>query len=377
MRIGIVTTHPRSRCAIGKYSQHLAARLTRLDDTEVMIVAERGTADEGADTVPVRTCYSRRGVYASAILDALRSTRCDVMHVQYAPDLFGEDERLPRMLRSARRAGLRTAVTLHTVYRARARRRHVDRFHRAIGTAADLVVVHHRGMANVLGEHGVDPRRIRVIPHGTDQPTLPDAVESRRALGLPLDRTLLTFFGFIHLQKNVHTLIEAFLRAAERAPRAILLIAGMPWGDRWYNHIYTAALKVRVMASAHRSRIWVRDRYVPPHDVPRLFAASDALVLPHHQGYESASGVFHQAIGARRAVLCARGPKFEDAQELFQSSPELTVPPTDVEAWARSIARIATDATWRDACRSLVADYAEHTAWPRIAERHRSAYGEL
>ena len=367
MRVGLVSTYPDSRCAIGVYSQHLARALRA--DAEVVIAAERGATAGEDEGIAVRPCYERDDDYVSSIVDVLRTERCDVMHVQYAPDLFGEDGRLPALLRAAQREGMRTVVTMHTVYAARARRRRIGRFHRALAAASDAVIVHHAGMARMLEHNGVDPSTLRVVPHGTANLALPDVMESRRTLGLPTRGTLLTFFGFIHLQKNVHTLVEAFIRARVDAT---LLVAGMPWGDRWYNHLYVAAIKARAL---RHSNIIFRG-YTPREDVPLVYASSDVVVLPHHQRYGSASGVFHQAIGAERAVLCARGPKFEDASRLFASVPELTPPATDVGAWARSIERIANDATLRQRCRELAADYAERTSWSAVAKRHLVAYAD-
>lgn len=365
MRVGLVSTYPDSRCAIGVYSQQLARALR--SDAEVVIAAEHGATAGNADGISVRPCYARDTDYVSAVVDVVRAERCDVMHVQYAPDLFGEDARLPSLLRAARRVGIRTLVTMHTVYATSAWRRRIDRFHRALGAASDTIIVHHAGMARMLERNGVEPNTLRVVPHGTTRLPLPDPAESRRVLGLPARGTVLTFFGFIHVQKNVHTLIEAFIRA--RAD-ATLLIAGMPWGDRWYNHLYVAALKAR---AARHGNVMFRG-YTPRARVPHVYAASDVVVLPHHQRYGSASGVFHQAIGANRAVLCARGPKFEDANRLFASLPELTAPATNVDAWAQSIERIVSDPTLRDRCRELVVDYAQRTSWDAVATQHLDAY---
>ena len=68
--------------------------------------------------------------------------------------------------------------------------------------------------------------------------------------------------------------------------------------------------------------IWrIRDEYVAPDQVPFIYGASDVILLPHAQTYGSASGVFHQAIGASKPVLCAIGPKFVEAREALGDAP--------------------------------------------------------
>ena len=383
MRVGFVSTYPPMRCAIGLYSRLLArALIERFDDVSIVVAAEHGADVERKGRLDASPVYSRNDDYVDDVCRALESARVDVAHFQYAPDLFGEDGRLPTLLGRLQSRGIRTVVTLHTVYDERPARRLVygrssGDFHRAVGGTSDRVVVHHRdGMAGKLEEQGLDAKAIAVIPHGTTLLDLPDQAESRRALSLP-EGLLLTFFGFIHLQKNVHTIVEAFLRIADEVPAASLLVSGMPWGDRWYNHLYVQTIRARVAAKRRLHRVLLRYEYASPDDVPRILAASDVMLLPHHQKYGSASGVFHQAIGSRRALLCARGPKFEDALLIFRDHPELCVPSRSVSGWARAMKRIIVDDELRTASRDLASNYARETTWPRVAERHHELYTSL
>jgi glycosyltransferase involved in cell wall biosynthesis len=314
---------------------------------------------------------------------ALHAAQVDVAHIQHAPDLFGEDDRLPNLLERLADRGIGTVVTLHTVHGERLdrillRRAKIANFHRALGKIADrLVVHHHEGAADRLVAHGVPREKIVVIPHGTATPEHRDPREARARLGLPADAFVFTFFGFIHRLKNVHTVVEAFLRIAHKHPNAVLLVAGMPWGDRWYNHLYVNSMKARISLARQTQRALIRSTYLAPEVVPDIYAASDVILLPHRQQYGSASGVFHQAIGGGRPVLVARGPKFADAQRLFASLPELCVAAGDVGAWASAMEHVLVEPDLLRRGREAVQTFAEETAWPRIAARHSQIYAQI
>src|SRR5690625_2616241 len=89
--------------------------------------------------------------------------------------------------------------------------------------------------------------------------------------GRGLRRNLL-FFGIVRPYKGVDVLLRAFARGA---PGDVgLTVAGEFWGG---------AQRLRALAEelGIAERVDFRDGYVPAGDLPGLFAASDALVLPY------------------------------------------------------------------------------------------------
>jgi glycosyltransferase involved in cell wall biosynthesis len=381
LRLSMVSTYPPMSCGIGVYSQKLLRAVAAVGPgVEATVIGEGTDVASSEPGIAVRSVYGRREDYREKILRAAAEDRAQVVHFQHAPDLFGCDARLPSLLRELGGRGVRTVVTLHTIYEDSLLKKLAPgmapgEFHRALGSAADLLIVHHRdGMADRLVAQGVPEGKIRVIPHGTDLVPPRDPVESRRALGLPERGVYFTFFGFIHVQKNVHTALAAFAHIARRAEDAHLLIAGKPFRDRPHNRAYLALMKARCALSGLEARVHVRDGYVPAELVPAVFGASDVLLLPHRQSYGSASGVFHQAIGARKPIIVARGPKFEDGLKRLAAFPALTPPPTSVPRWAEAMLALYRDAELRESARSILSEYAAETAWSNIAASTREAY---
>lgn len=384
LRLSLVSTYPPMSCGIGVYSQKLLrAVVAGGDGIAARVIAEDGAPASSEPGISARPVYGRRGDYRKKILEAVAEDRAEVVHFQHAPDLFGCDGRLPSLLGELRGRGVRTVVTLHTVYddgplSGLLPSTAPSRFHRALGEAADRVIVHHRhGMAERLAAHGVPGEKIRVVPHGTDAVPRRDPAGSRRALGLPEQGLYFTFFGFIHVQKNVHTALAAFARAARRESGAHLLIAGKPFRDRLYNRAYLALMKARSSLAGLGGRAHFLDGYVPAGLVPAVFGASDVLLLPHWQKYGSASGVFHQAIGAGKPIIVARGPKFEDGLGRLAAFPQLTPEPFSASQWTDAMLALCRDPGLRERAGAVLSGYAAETSWPNVAAATRAVYLEL
>jgi glycosyltransferase involved in cell wall biosynthesis len=384
-KIGYVSTFPPNVCGIGTYTEQLTTALTEeFDDVSIIVFSEQGILPRhDGPRLEVQPVYRRDSDYVEDLERAIADSGCPLVHFQHAGDLFGEDERLPRLLERLTRRGIRSVVTLHTVYgESRSAplgrgNRHTDFYRRLAQPATCLLVHQEQGCATTLRSLRIDSAKVAVIPHGTPGIEQVEQSLARQTLDLPADAFLFTFFGFIHLQKNVHRIVEAFAKLVVEFPNARLLVSGMPWGNRWYNHLYTALIKARIDVVGLGSKILIRDRYLEPTKIPHVYAASDVILLPHNQTYGSSSGVFHGAMGAGNAVLYSASPKFSEAREALQSVPELEVPMNSTEAWLTVMRRVMVDKELLERARHAARTYAATTAWPSVAASHVKLYQTL
>ena len=129
---------------------------------------------------------------------------------------------------------------------------------------------------------GVPRDRLRVVHNFVDfdvfQPRGPEArARARRELGLADDALVLLVSGRLSPQKHHLGLALALgrLRRQGRLPEnLVLLFAGRP-RDRWYARLVPPAMRRAGVASQVRAL-----GVVSVEEVPRLYAASDVLLLP-------------------------------------------------------------------------------------------------
>ncbi len=378
MKIAFASTYPPQHCGIANYTRTLTDAMAAIGGHEILILSERGGEPQGGPVgcIPV---FSRAEDFSAPIVEAAVAQGVDLVHIQHAPDIFGMGERLYHLLVGLRRHRIASVVTLHTVYSFATglleRKPHAPGFHRMLGMRADRILVHQPSMRRELERQGIAPERIVELPHGTPEAPTDDGLALRRELGIPPASPLLLFFGFVHVQKNVHTLLLALRRVLQERGDVHLVVAGEVAGGTWYNRAYFAGLRQLVTGLGLKGRVHLERRFIPGNQVGRYYAAADLVLLPHNQGYGSASGVAHDALAARKPLLCSDTLKFEEIGKSV--SPFLMVPTHRPSVWATKILALLNEPRLRTEVHERVARYAEATSWPRMAAAHLDFYGTM
>ena len=205
---------------------------------------------------------------------------------------------------------------------------------RGVFRDAKLVIANSQMVADeIVAWHSVDPARLRVIPNGIGAalPGIPKAV-ARKTLGVPEDVFCLLFAGSGWERKGLRFAVEAVRKLPDET---LLLVAG----------------RGRTGALAGP-----RTRFLgPTRDLPAVFSAADAFVLPTI--YDPFSNACLEALAAGLPVLTTTANGFSEI--VTDGVHGSVTPPGDVEALARSIE------SWRSAdreetaenCRKLASHY--------------------
>jgi glycosyltransferase involved in cell wall biosynthesis len=180
----------------------------------------------------------------------------------------------------------------------------------------------------------LDPRKIFVVPHGSDEVFSGDGsvskADARRDLGISSEKRVILFFGFIKRYKGLEHLVAAFEEVKRRLPEAFLLVAGQIYradkeGYEFYSRLFDG-LK-------GRPDVLCVPQYIPVESIGAYFAASDVVVLPYVKTYTS--GVLLAAYAAGRPVVVTDSGGLAEAVEEGKSG--YVVPPGDVPALAAAI----------------------------------------
>jgi glycosyltransferase involved in cell wall biosynthesis len=286
----------------------------------------------------------------------LRGGERGVVHFQWLP--------VPGLDRLLLRAFPRPIVlTAHDVLPREVRRGAATGM-RAVLRGVDAVVVHSEaGRSRLVGEVGVDPARVHVIPHGAFEHLTAEASGMPAALEGLDGRRVVLFFGLVRPYKGVDLLVEAFAAAPEDA---VLLVVGMP-----RTPIEPLERRARELGVAERVRFV--PHFVPDEEVPSYFRRADVVALPYREIDQS--GVLYTALSFGSPLLLSAVGGFP---EIAARGAARLVEPGSLESLRAGLVELLGDADGRrrmsEAARRLARE--EHS-WEAAAQATESLYRRL
>jgi glycosyltransferase involved in cell wall biosynthesis len=211
---------------------------------------------------------------------------------------------------------------------------------------AGLVFVHAEALKEELAAAIGGDAPVEVVPHGAAAPVVEP---------LPSEPVLL-FFGRLSLYKGLGVLLDAMPAIWDAVPATRLVIAG--------------AGELPDHAALADPRVEVRHEHVPESEVPALFAAATAVMLPYVQASQSGVGSRAKSYGRAMVVSDVGG-----LPELVADGSGLVIPANDTGALATAAAQLAGDRDRAAAMGRTGADTLEReSSWDRVAERTLDAY---
>jgi glycosyltransferase involved in cell wall biosynthesis len=290
------------------------------------------------------------------IPDMLRFRRdadADVVHYQWLTMPALDVHLLPK---------LRPRVmTAHYILPPSPSRRQVASAHRSFDRM-DAVVAHsEHGAARLRDEVGLDPAKVRVIPHGAfdylthlpEEKPLPTELEGAEG-------PVILFFGLLRPYKGIENLLAAF-RQIEGAE---LWIVGNPRMD---------VAPLRALAAETSGRVRFVTRFVEDAEIPAIFRRADLVALPYLDAEHS--GVLYTGLAFGKPMVLSAVGGFP---ELAATGAARLVPPGDAAELAAALSELTGD----EAARAELAAAATRAAagpfsWNEAARRTLDLYREL
>jgi glycosyltransferase involved in cell wall biosynthesis len=352
------------------YDRALAAALAR-GGAEVELLTSRflyGPVPE-PEGYRVRECFYRRTATrgldapgrrafkaAEHLPDMLRLRReidADVVHYQWLTMPALDARLLP-----PRRPRL---ITAHYVLPPQPTRRQASVARQLFGSM-DAVVAHsEHGASRLREEVGLDPARVRVIPHGAfdyftrlpEEKPLPAELEGAEG-------PVVLFFGLLRPYKGLDTLLRAFrqLKGAE------LWIVGNPRMD---------LEPLRRLAAEAAGPVRFVTRFVDDAEVPAIFRRADLVVLPYRDAEQS--GVLYTGLAFGKPLVLSTVGGFP---EVAATGAARLVPPEDPDALGGILAELTANQEAREQlARAARSAAAGPYSWDAIAAQTLTLYEEL
>jgi len=256
--------------------------------------------------------------------------------------------------------GVPTVLTAHDVLPREPRagqRRAQRRLYERVGH----VVVHsEHGRGRLIGELGIDPARVTVIPHGAF--THLAALEARLPPELAdpgPDTPVVALTGLLRPYKGLDVLLDAWRRFGARPP-----------GELWVVGMPRMALPD---AATLPPGVRLVPRFVADAELAGVLRRADLVTLPYREIDQS--GVLYAALGLGRPLLLSAVGGFP---EVAATGAAALVAPGDPAALHAALAELLADPGRRETM-AIAAGHAARTtySWDAIAQRHRALYGML
>ena len=368
VRIGFISTY-NCQCGVATYTNYLGNAL-RDKGNEVMVFAEalRGnqSLDESASTLPYLRCWSREG-NLKRLEKAIMRWKPDVVHVQYESALFEKRVQLLMLMNQLHRSGLPVVITFHDIIS--------DKIFAELFSKASCSIVHHEYMARAAKSLGLRQGAVyTIIPHGSREVKYIDPIEAKKTLGIPVEKRVISVFGFVGKYKGHYTLLTLFSSLLEKEPNAFLLFAGgvhplLP--ENVENHMEV----VKQTIDANKDKMMMTG-FILEKDLDTYIAASDVITFPHIVFNAcSISGATHTVLGGGKPIVITAFPLYND---LTNDVNCLRFPPTtDMYMLPEIFAKLFESP---DLCKKLgygAKKLAEETSWKNVAAMTMQVYDKV
>jgi glycosyltransferase involved in cell wall biosynthesis len=375
LSVAFVASCPPRQCGIATFTSDLARAVRTADPTARISWAAINNAESVFPYGPEvhwRIRQREPSSYRAAAVQINAST-VDVVSLQHEFGLYGIwgetfDDHLAPFLEALRKP---LVTTLHSVLpdpspSVRAAVQRIGRHSRVVVAMADLA------HELLIDRYGLDPDKVRVIPHGVP------AVEpiGRRRMKRMLDlegRTIVSTFGLVDPRKGLEYMIEAMVAVVAQQPDALYLIVGKTHPDlaRRQGETYRQGLVNLVRARDLTAHVAFVDDYLTQRQIVDYLLASDVYVTPYLDPNQITSGTLAYALGAGKAIISTR---YLHATETLANGRGILVDFRQAEQLAAATLRLLKDPVEKADLERRAYAFGRQTAWPNVGRQMLSLF---
>lgn len=235
----------------------------------------------------------------------------------------------------------------------------------------DRIIAHAKdSKEKLINLFGVSADKIYVIPVGEySQFAGVNLLKSdaRKKLEIPENKKVLLFFGYIRKYKGLSLLLQALSEAIIKVPDIFLIIAGEAADDY---QIYQKIIDENYLNEITLSAI----EYIPLEKVSTYFSASDIVVLPYINIYQS--GILYLAFAHKRPVIVTNVGGLPEVVEEGKNG--FIIPANDPNALTDAIIKSFADVKKLEEMGNYAYEKAKQDySWDNIAKKTIEVYKDV
>lgn len=368
LRTAFVSTYPPRRCGIATFTHDLA---DAAGGGEIAVLHP----PEQAPFYPAEVHHRiRKDEYSDYLRTARSLNDCvDVVSIQHEYGIWGgeDGEHVIDFVRALR---VPVVATLHTVLRDPTPNQRVVL--RELVSIAEASVVMSSSAADLLSKaYGVDPRRVRIIPHGVPNVSLVDSSTVKSALGVA-GRDVILSFGLLGPGKGYELAIDALPAVVAMHPKALYVIVGATHPNLLLREgeAYRRSLADRVANVGMEDHVQFIDRFVAKSELIQWLQAADVFVTPYPNMGQIVSGTLSYAMGAGRTVVST---PYAYAAELLADGRGVLVPPGSANGLATSLNGVLSDPVLRASIGRRAYAHSRGMVWSAVGAEYRALFAEI
>lgn len=369
--IVMITTYPPRECGIATYSQDLITAINNKFNHSFSIKVCALESGKVSYNYPKEVKYklntSSTEEYEHLAQTINKNKRITIVMIQHEFGLFMENESAFLQFLSALNKPV--VIAFHTVLP------HPNELLKSkvkiITDACESIIVMTDNSLGILEhDYGVDPKKVKVIAHGTH--LVPHLNKSKLKLKYGLKgRKVLATFGLLGPGKGIETTIDAMPTIVKEHPDVVFLVIGKTHPEVVKNHgeIYRESLAFKVQEYGLQNNVVFINKYVALNELLEYLQLTDIYLFTATDPNQAVSGTFSYAMSCACPIISTPIPH---AREVLSADTGIIFDFHNAQQLSDSVNKLLSNKSLRKHLSANSLQKIISTAWENSAISHAS-----